>query len=69
MKNNFSQNLKVLRKKRKLSQAGLAIVLGVSRATVSNWEIGRRDLTVKDALTIADFFKITLDELICAKVD
>lgn len=67
MKNSVGRGIRIQRKNKNLSQSGLGIALGVSRAKVSNWEIGRRDLTVKEAIEIANYFEISLDELVNPK--
>lgn len=64
MKNNISKGIQLLRKKKNLSQAGLGIALGVSRAKISNWEIGRRKISLEEAIQIARYFKVSLDELV-----
>ena len=69
MNNNISNNIKVLRKRRRLSQAGLGIAVGFSRSKISNWEIGRRAITIEEAMILADYFKITLDELVREKFE
>lgn len=64
MTNNISYGLRLLRKNRGLSQTGLGIAIGVSRSKISNWEIGRRELTVREAVRIANYFKVSLDQLV-----
>lgn len=66
MNNNISETLKMLRKNRKLSQARLGKEIGVSRSKISSWEIGRRDISLDDAIIIANYFEITLDSLVNA---
>ena len=64
MNNGISQKIKMLRKNKNLSQAGLGIALGVSRAKISNWELGRRAVSIKDAVQIANYFHITIEDLL-----
>ena len=64
MDNSISNRLKTLRKNKNLSQAGLGIALGISRSQISNWELGRRQLTIEDAIRIAKYFNISLDEFV-----
>lgn len=64
MNYNIPYGIRKLRKNRNLSQAGLGIALGISRSKVSNWEIGRRELTVREAVQVANFFGVSLDELV-----
>lgn len=65
MKKYISKALKELRKTRKYSQTKLGNVLGVSRSKVSSWEVGRRDLSLCDAVLICNYYNICLDTLLC----
>lgn len=58
------ETIKKLRIKKKLSQEGLARAIGVSRSKVSSWEIGRRDISITDAIVLAKYFNVSLDFLI-----
>lgn len=60
----FSENLKLLRKKKGLTQEELAIRLNVVRQTVSKWEKG---LSVPDAdllIKLADVLEVSVAELL-----
>ena len=57
------KRLKQLRKKNKKSQLDVAQALGVSRAHIANWESGRRELNIADAIKIVKFYGVTLDYL------
>lgn len=60
----FGLRLAAARHASVLTQEDLAAALGVARATVAHWEIGRR---VPDALTLADIaaaLKVSADSLI-----
>lgn len=60
----LSQNLKHLRKTRaKLSQAGLAEKLGISRAALSSYEEGRAEPKLRNLNVIANFFSVSVDQL------
>ena len=52
-----------LRKERKLTQAELAKILGVSASTVSMWENGERAPVHAMVKKIADFFNVDMDYL------
>lgn len=67
MKYNLGHGIKMQRKKKKVSQLTLGNVLGVSRSAISNWEIGRRDVTTREAVAMANYFEISLDELVDPK--
>lgn len=64
MTNNFSNNLKALRKKNKSSQDDLANYLNISSKTISSWEKGRSEPKIDMLLKLSDYFNVTLDELI-----
>ena len=58
------RSIRLLRKKNQLSQAHLGRALGVSRSKISSWELGRRELSLKDAVHVANFFNVSLDDLV-----
>lgn len=61
---NLGNKLSKLRKKAKLSQELLADMIGVSRQTISNWEL---NITIPDAdhiKKISKIFDISIDELL-----
>lgn len=51
------------RKKCKLSQEDLAEKLGITRQTISNWELNETSLDLKQASKLCDIFNLSLDEL------
>lgn len=61
---NIASNLKRLRKERGITQENLADFIGVSFQAVSKWECGDGypDITILPVL--ANFFDVTLDELV-----
>ncbi len=59
--------LKKLRKKRGISQEFLAKKIGVSRPTYAQIENGVRDMTVKEAQKMAQFFELSLEEFLAGK--
>lgn len=59
--NNIGSKLKTLRKGRKLTQEQAAEMLGITRATVSNYEVGRRSPHISELKRIADFYGVGLD--------
>ena len=60
----IAENLKLLRKEKKMSQEELAELLGVTSQSISKWELGINfpDLTLLPK--IANIFKISIDELL-----
>ena len=63
----FSEKLQQLRKQKELTQEQLAEKLYVSRAAVSKWESGRGWPNLDSLKDIAEFFGISLDELLSSK--
>ena len=60
----FNERLMALRKKWGLSQEELGFELGVSRQTVSKWESGQSYPDFQRLVLLADYFDISLDELV-----
>ena len=58
-----------LRKGRKLTQQELADKMGVSRATISNYEVGRRAPHLSELKRFAEFYGIGLDYFGLATTD
>jgi len=60
----FSINLKLLRTRRKRSQADLSTVLDVKRSSLSGYELGSAFPNYETLIRISDFFKISIDKLL-----
>lgn len=56
--------IKELRKARKMSQAVLADILGVTRSTVSMWEIDKSEPDADMFVRIADLFGVSTDDVL-----
>ena len=63
----FSQKLKELRSKRGVSQAKLAADIHISRSAVAKWENGLGLPNDESLKLLADYFSVTIDELISNK--
>lgn len=63
-KEKLAENLRVLRARRKVSGVKVAESVGVTQGAVSAWENGLNNMTLESACKIADFYGITLDELV-----
>lgn len=61
---NFSENLRRLRKAKDIKQEALAEAMNVSRQTVSKWENGTAMPDFKKLNTLAEYFGVTMDELL-----
>ena len=67
IKLNFSQNLINLRKTKNLTQLQLAEKLNYSDKAISKWEVGAVLPDVETISHIAEFFGITVNDLIYKK--
>lgn len=59
--NNIGEKIKLLRKSRKMTQEDFSQKIGVSRSTLSCYEIGQRTPSLKTLQEIAEIFGIGLD--------
>ena len=60
----LKNNLKRLRFEKKITQTELARNLNTTLKTVSHWETGYTEPSVSQLILLADFFKVSLDELV-----
>ncbi|MGJ8729320.1 helix-turn-helix domain-containing protein [Listeria aquatica] len=60
----FANTLKELRKKENLTQGQLSMKLGISRDTLANYEIGRREPDFETLKKIAKYFGVSTDYLL-----
>ena len=61
MGESLGGKIRTLRKAKKLTQDELAALIGVKRATISNYEIDRRQPSLSDLKRFAEFFGVSLD--------
>lgn len=64
---HFGNNVRMLRKQRGLSLRQLGRAVGVAHGTIYRYESGGSMPDMLAALLLADFFGVTLDELIRPK--
>ena len=64
MKADFPHNLKFLRAAKGLSQKELAELLDTTLKTISHWETGYSEPSIGQLIALADFFDVTLDDLV-----
>lgn len=64
MNNNFSDNIKKIRKDHNLSQEQLAEELGVSRQAISKWESGAAYPEMDKIITICKKYNCNIDDLL-----
>ena len=63
----FCENLKELRKINKLDQKDFAKILNISPKTISHWETGYTEPSISQLIAIANYFDVTLDDLVDRK--
>ena len=61
----FHENLLRLRKQRDLTQPQVAEGAGLSLRGYQNFERGLRETSLSALFSLADFYDISLDELVC----
>ena len=67
---SFGQNLQFLRKMHgEMTQEELAEKMGVSRQTISKWEMNTAFPEMDKAIALCGLFSVTLDELVRGKLD
>lgn len=61
---NCAEALKTQREASGLSQSALAKETGISQQKISYYENGRHSPPIEDCIKLADFYGISLDELV-----
>ena len=64
---NYGKIFKELRIEKGLSQRELAKETGISQQAISFWEQDKRTPNMDDCIKLADFYGISLDELVGRK--
>lgn len=62
--NKFCERLKELRLENNLTQVQLSKKTGISQAGIAKWETGDRTPNVECLITLAKFFKCSIDYLV-----
>ena len=58
-------NLRNLRKEKKLTQISLQMQTGIEQALLSKFETGERIPPTETLLTLADFYNVSIDYILC----
>ena len=61
----MENNLRKLRKQRKLTQVALQMQTGIEQALLSKYETGDRIPPTESLLILADFYNVSLDYILC----
>ncbi len=59
-----AHNIKTLRLRKQLSQEGLADAIEATRSRIGSYEESRSEPNIKMLMKLADFFEITIDDLV-----
>lgn len=57
------KKLRELRKQKGITQEKLAEELDISRSKVSSWETNKREMSITEAIKLADLYDVSLDNL------
>ena len=60
----FGERLREIRKKRRETQDGLATILGVTNAQISDMEKGKKTTTLEKFALICEHYKVSADYLL-----
>lgn len=61
----FNQRLRELRNKKGMSQSQLSKAIGISKSSISMYELGERNPDFETLELIADFFNVDMNYLLC----
>lgn len=60
----FSSNLSYLRKTKEVTQETISDLIGLTPRSVSFYESGDREPTLKNLVLLAKFFEVSIDDLL-----
>lgn len=66
---NFGETLAFHRKKAKLNQQELAVCINTSQQNISRWEHNEVEPSLSFCIALADYYGISLDELIGREIN
>lgn len=61
----MNNNLRKLRKERKLTQIALQMQTGIEQALLSKYETGERIPPTETLLLLAEFYNVSIDYILC----
>lgn len=62
--NELAANLRALRAKAHLSQSEVSQALNISKSTLNGWENGQGGMNLSNAVAIADYYGVRIDDLV-----
>ena len=60
----LAENIRALRKAKNINQSALAEAVFTTVKTISHWETGYTEPSVNQLILLADYFDISIDELV-----
>ena len=69
MKLTFGERMRIARENANLKQVDVRDKTNINNQNLSNWERGNSEPCIADAITLADLYGITLDELFGHKLN
>lgn len=63
----YFPRLRDLREDADKKQSEIAEVLGIDQRTYSNYETGKREIPVRHLITLADYYKVSIDFIVGRK--
>lgn len=61
----MKNNLRLLRKQKKLTQIGLQMQTGIEQALLSKFETGERVPPTETLIALAEFYGVSIDYILC----
>lgn len=61
----MNTKLRQLRKEHKLTQVELQVCTGIEQSLLSKFETGERIPTTETLMTLADFYQVSIDYILC----
>ena len=61
----MENNLKKLRKERRMTQIAVQMATGIDQALLSKYETGDRTPTTENLVILADLYGVSIDYLLC----
>lgn len=60
----YLPRLRDLREDRDMTQAQVASLLGIDQRVYSNYETGKREISLRHLIVLADYYHVTVDYLL-----
>lgn len=64
MEKKFTERLKKLRTDKEISQAKLAMILGLTQQAIDRWEKGKNEPSMEMLMRLAAYFEVSVDYLV-----